>query len=52
MRQDELNEDPESNDSLIDLEVTTKQAEDTKAGTGAHSSGMGAGKVTVSDLLH
>ena len=40
-------------ESLEDLESTPKQAEETKAGTGTHSTGGGggAGKVAVQDWM-
>jgi hypothetical protein len=36
--------------SLEDLELTPEQAEETKAGTGAHGGGGGAGKVSMQDF--
>lgn len=37
--------------SLEDLELTTEKAEETKAGTGTHGVGGGAGKVQMQDFL-
>lgn len=50
MTEQEVNRDNEKAESLNDLEITAEQAEEAKAGTGAHSSGMGAGKAVFQDL--
>ena len=50
MNQQENYEDDKQTESLVDLEVTAEQAGETKAGTGAHSGGQGAGKATFQDL--
>ena len=52
MSQQDNCEDTKQTESLVDLEVTAEQADETKAGTGAHSigGGHGAGKATFQDL--
>jgi hypothetical protein len=40
----------EQQDSLNDLPVAQEQAEETKAGTGAHGSGAGGGMVAMQDF--
>jgi hypothetical protein len=53
-QQDQLNANNQSTqtEELADLPLAGEQAEDTKAGTGAHvGGGIGAGKVSVHDLI-
>jgi hypothetical protein len=50
MNQPDNNVEQNQTESLVDLEVTSQQAEDAKAGTGTHATGAGGGKVHVADL--
>ena len=53
-QQDQLNDNNQSaqTEEMADLPLTDEKAEETKAGTGAHSGGgLGMGKVSVHDSI-
>lgn len=50
MNQQSDREDEIQTQRLADLPLNDEQTEATKAGTGAHGGGQGAGKVVVHDI--